>query len=110
MGHLTIVSYPAHGHVNPTLPVVGELVRRGHPGSYVVAAQCAAAARAPGATVLAYPSPVPKSWDAIAIPEHITADVVAEAALLEAMEGLAPLDLVHRALVDDRPDAFLYDA
>ena len=33
--HLAFVSLPAHGHVNPALPVVAELVRRGWRVSYV---------------------------------------------------------------------------
>jgi MGT family glycosyltransferase len=32
--HFAFVSIPAHGHVNPTLPLVAELVRRGHRVTY----------------------------------------------------------------------------
>jgi len=89
--HIAFLNYPAHGHVNPTLPVAAELVRRGHRVSYVVAEQYADAVRATGATVLPYESHVPKSWDTVAIPEKITGDVVAEAGLAQAREGFAPL-------------------
>ncbi|SEP53914.1 macrolide family glycosyltransferase [Amycolatopsis saalfeldensis] len=35
--HIAVVSMPAHGHVNPTLPLVRELVRRGHRVTYPIA-------------------------------------------------------------------------
>jgi MGT family glycosyltransferase len=108
--HIAVVNYPAHGHVNPTLPVMAELVRRGHRVSYVVAEQFADAVRATGATPLPYASPMPTSWDTVAIPETITAEVVAEAALAHAVEGCTPLPMAHAAFADDRPDVFLYDA
>ena len=34
MSSIWFCSIPAHGHVNPTLPVVRELVRRGHSVRY----------------------------------------------------------------------------
>ncbi|MEV4148850.1 macrolide family glycosyltransferase [Amycolatopsis sp. NPDC049691] len=108
--HVAFLTYPAHGHVNPTLPVAAELVRRGHRVSYVVAEQYAEAVRATGATVLPYESHVPKSWDTVAIPEEITGDVVAEAGLAQALEGFASLRTALGAFDDDRPDVFLYDA
>jgi UDP:flavonoid glycosyltransferase YjiC (YdhE family) len=36
--HVAFVSIPAHGHVNPTLPLVAELVRRGHRVTYFTSA------------------------------------------------------------------------
>jgi MGT family glycosyltransferase len=36
--HFAFVSIPAHGHVNPTLPLVAELVGRGHRVTYFTAA------------------------------------------------------------------------
>ncbi|GAP55123.1 uncharacterized UDP-glucosyltransferase YjiC [Arthrobacter sp. Hiyo6] len=35
--HLSFISIPAAGHVNPTLAVVAELVRRGHRVTYFTA-------------------------------------------------------------------------
>ena len=34
MGRIVYFSFPAHGHINPTLPVVRELVRRGYQVAY----------------------------------------------------------------------------
>jgi UDP:flavonoid glycosyltransferase YjiC (YdhE family) len=36
--HLAFVSIPAYGHVNPTLPLVAELVARGHRVTYFTSA------------------------------------------------------------------------
>ncbi|WP_255771551.1 macrolide family glycosyltransferase [Pseudarthrobacter sulfonivorans] len=47
--HFAIICLPAAGHVNPTLPVVAELVRRGHRVTYATAAKYAKAVEAAGA-------------------------------------------------------------
>ena len=44
-----------HGRVNPTLPVVAELVRRGHSVSYHTSPAFRAEIEAAGATVHLYP-------------------------------------------------------
>jgi len=50
--HLVFVVTPGHGHVNPTLPLVEELVARGHRVTYVTGARLlpAVAARPRGTT------------------------------------------------------------
>lgn len=50
--HFAFISMPAHGHVNPTLPLVEELVRRGHRVSYAVGPEFADAVAATGAEVV----------------------------------------------------------
>ncbi|MBL8925773.1 MAG: glycosyl transferase [Pseudonocardia sp.] len=50
--HLALVSLPAHGHVNPTLPVVAELVRRGWRVSYVTAERFGPEVEKTGATLV----------------------------------------------------------
>ena len=52
MAHIGFVALPAAGHVNPTLPLVAELVRRGHRVSYAAGADHAEAITATGATAL----------------------------------------------------------
>ena len=52
MAHIAFVALPAAGHVNPTLPLVAELVRRGHRVSYAAGADHAEAIAATGATAL----------------------------------------------------------
>ena len=50
--HIAFVSLPAHGHVNPTLPVVAELVRRGWRISYVTAERFGPVVEKSGATLV----------------------------------------------------------
>lgn len=47
---------PAHGHVNPSLPLVAELVRRGHQITYFLTAGFRAQIEAAGATLQPYTS------------------------------------------------------
>ncbi|MFC0435529.1 macrolide family glycosyltransferase [Kutzneria buriramensis] len=52
MAHIAFVVLPAAGHVNPTLPLVAELVRRGHRVTYAGAGAAVDAVTAAGATAL----------------------------------------------------------
>lgn len=47
--HFAFICLPAAGHVNPTLPVVAELVRRGHRVTYATSARYAKAVESAGA-------------------------------------------------------------
>lgn len=47
--HVAFICLPAAGHVNPTLPVVAELVRRGHRVTYATSAKYAKAVESAGA-------------------------------------------------------------
>ncbi|MEW1822670.1 macrolide family glycosyltransferase [Arthrobacter sp. NPDC080031] len=47
--HIAFICLPAAGHVNPTLPVVAELVRRGHRVTYATSAKYAKAVESAGA-------------------------------------------------------------
>lgn len=47
--HIAFICLPAAGHVNPTLPVVAELVRRGHRITYATSAKYAGAVESAGA-------------------------------------------------------------
>ncbi|MCA1280427.1 macrolide family glycosyltransferase [Saccharopolyspora sp. 7B] len=49
--HFAFVSMTAHGHVNPTLPLVEELVRRGHRVTYAIGPEFHDAVQAAGATL-----------------------------------------------------------
>lgn len=108
--HIAFFNYPAHGHVNPTLPVVAELVNRGHRVTYTVASHFAEVVAATGAEVISYESLVPKSWNTVEIPTKITGDDMAEAAVLHLSEAFAPLPEAERVLGTDRPDLMVYDA
>ncbi|MFE3651326.1 glycosyl transferase, partial [Streptomyces sp. NPDC059152] len=49
--HLLFVALLGHGHINPTLPLVEELVRRGHRVDYATSAEYADAGTAAGGRV-----------------------------------------------------------
>lgn len=118
MAHVLVVSFPAAGHINPTLPVIGELVRRGHRVSVVVPEQYRDPVEAAGGRVLTYPSLVPDDWSGIAIPRHPDADQLARAQRDTVRETLTPLPSVVADLdVDsdgsvcthERPEVVVYD-
>src|ERR1035438_2443382 len=54
MGPIVYFSFPAHGHVNPTLPVIRELVRRKQPVVYFGTGQFRQAIQDTGARFCAY--------------------------------------------------------
>ena len=55
MAKLMFFGVPAHGHVNPTLPVVAELARRGHQILYCNAPSFDQVISRSGAALVAYP-------------------------------------------------------
>ncbi|WP_327582540.1 hypothetical protein OHA25_42395 [Nonomuraea sp. NBC_00507] len=55
MSTIAFLNIAMHGHVNPTLPVVSELVRRGHCVTYHTSPAFAKEIEATGATVCLYP-------------------------------------------------------
>lgn len=104
--HLLFTSIPAHGHVAPTLPVVEELVSRGHRVTYSTHEMFRAQVEAAGAALLPVGGedpPVAPSRDFR--PEQL-------AGLLDHLVGQArislPLQLDH--LRQDPVDAVCYDA
>ena len=56
MSHIAMVSIPFPGHVNPSLALIRELVRRGHRVTYANDESYAATVRAAGAELKAYTS------------------------------------------------------
>ncbi|AHH99929.1 macrolide family glycosyltransferase [Kutzneria albida] len=108
-GHILFFNYPAHGHFNPSLPVVAELVRRGHQVTYAVTKPYADAVAATGATVLLYQSEAPESWEDTPIPEEPTGDDAAVAILFQLLEGFAPLAAAEEHFGAQRPDLVVYD-
>ncbi|MGP4098365.1 macrolide family glycosyltransferase [Nonomuraea sp. KM90] len=55
MSTISFLNIAMHGHINPTLPVVAELVRRGHTVTYHTSPAFAREIEAAGATVCRYP-------------------------------------------------------
>ncbi|WP_460070485.1 macrolide family glycosyltransferase [Streptomyces sp. YKOK-I1] len=101
MSTIAFLGIGMHGHVNPTLPVVAELVRRGHEVTYHTSPAFRDEIEAAGAAVHLYPGgdqplpdpPTPVTW----------------------MESLAStavhlLPAVLTALRRDRPDLIVHDS
>ncbi|MEW1683437.1 macrolide family glycosyltransferase [Streptomyces sp. NPDC093594] len=59
MSTIAFLNVPLRGHINPTLPVVAELVRRGHTVTYHTTAAFAEETAAAGAVVHLYPGDGP---------------------------------------------------
>jgi MGT family glycosyltransferase len=105
MKHLVFTSIPAYGHVNPTLPLVEELTRRGHRISYATGERFAQAVESAGATLLPIGGEMPN------IPQNMGFDPEQMSQRMEAF-----LELVRVGFPDllaytrkDRPDAVCFD-
>ena len=57
--HIVMIGVPAHGHMNPHLPVLAELVARGHRVEVTTPSGFAPAVAATGATVVPVTSVLP---------------------------------------------------
>jgi UDP:flavonoid glycosyltransferase YjiC (YdhE family) len=62
-GHTAMFSIPAHGHVNPSLPVIRELINRGHRVTYSINDEFAPLVETAGATPVCYKSTLPSESD-----------------------------------------------
>jgi MGT family glycosyltransferase len=107
MRKIVFLNIPAHGHVNPTLPVVQELVRRGEQVIYYNAEPFRPQIEAAGAQFRAYPATA-------LTPERIAAGLAGgnianmSVLLLDVARRLVPflLDELRR----ESPDLVVYDA
>ncbi|WP_443034571.1 macrolide family glycosyltransferase [Streptomyces sp. BE303] len=102
--HIAMVSIPAHGHVNPSLAVVAELVARGHRVSYVNDASFAGPVEATGATLVPYPTALPLTDDSQV---WLQDPVAIQNLFLDDAVAMTPV--VRRLFEEDRPDLVLYD-
>ncbi|GAA4547835.1 macrolide family glycosyltransferase [Amycolatopsis samaneae] len=107
--HFAFVVPPAHGHVNPTLPLVEELVARGHRVTYVTGADLMPTAAAAGATPLEMRWEFPRPSQDDGKPFKFT--IEAFGAMLLGFQEQA--ELSYPSLVAhfqrDRPDAVCFD-
>jgi MGT family glycosyltransferase len=108
------MAIPAHGHVNPSLSLVAELVRRGHRVTYAITDDFAELVRTAGADVVPYDSTV------LALIGRAASDVVDQQVIdMEEMilgahrmfydEFVAVTPQIEAAYADDRPDMIVYD-
>lgn len=104
--HICVVAASAPSHMYPHLPVVRELVARGHRVSYAVGAHLAEPARRTGADVIGCTSVLPGAPGA---PASWDEDDPVGGMRIFLDEAIHVLPQLHAALDGDRPDLVLYD-
>lgn len=97
-------SIAAHGHVNPSLEVIRELVARGHRVSYAIPASFAEKVATTGAEPVIYTSTIPTDDDPDAWGTELIDNL--EPFLADGMQSLPHL---AEAFEDDRPDLVISD-
>ncbi|MCO8274997.1 glycosyl transferase [Actinoplanes sp. TRM 88003] len=102
MPHIAMVSIPFHGHVNPSLEVIRELVRRGHRVTYANDPSFTEAVTATGAELKPYATTLPRA------DTHGDLDPIDQLTMF-LDDSIAMLPQLRAAYADDRPDLFLYD-
>ncbi|MEU9144762.1 macrolide-inactivating glycosyltransferase [Streptomyces sp. NPDC048349] len=102
--HIAMFSIAAHGHVNPSIEVMRELVARGHRVSYAIPAPFAEKVAETGATPVVWNSTLPTDDD----PEAWGTELIdhLEPFLDDAVQALPQLATVFQG---DEPDLVLHD-
>ncbi|MCX4547593.1 macrolide family glycosyltransferase [Streptomyces sp. NBC_01500] len=103
--HLAFLPYPAYGHMMPVLPVVAELVARGHRVTCFATEDFEERVRATGAEVRPYDPPLSSDPP----PENIDADECARAPLKLLDASTAVLPTIESCFSGGPPDAVVYD-
>ncbi|WP_078856732.1 macrolide family glycosyltransferase [Streptomyces sp. NBRC 109706] len=93
---------PAHGHINPSLAVVKELVARGHRVTYLSGSAVAEVVATTGAEFFSYDSVIQTTENPEGSDPFELMDVYLD-------DGMAMLERLREIYEDDRPDLFLYD-
>ncbi|GAA2445621.1 macrolide-inactivating glycosyltransferase [Streptomyces lavendulocolor] len=102
--HIAMFSIAAHGHVNPSIDVIRELVARGHRVSYAIPASFADKVAATGAEPVIYTSTLPTDEDPDAWGTELIDNI--EPFLNDAVQALPQLEA---AFAGDEPDLVLHD-
>ncbi len=105
MAHIAMFAVPAHGHVNPSLAVIAELVRRGHRVTFPTTADFTEAVAASGAEPLPHDSVFPPPGR----PWPYADDDLLMAFRCFLDEAVHVLPQVEKLYEDDRPDVVMYD-
>ncbi len=102
--HIAMFSIAAHGHVNPSIEVIRELVARGHRVSYAIPASFAEKVAETGATPVIWNSTLPTDDDPEAWGTELIENL--EPFLNDAVQALPQL---AAAFDGDEPDLVLHD-
>ncbi|WP_051885628.1 macrolide family glycosyltransferase [Streptomyces hygroscopicus] len=104
--HIAFFVAPYQGHVNPLLPVVADLVGRGHRITCVTASHFVEPLVAAGARTVGYPSVWPANRS---VPAEVPAEEMAKGPLQILRENIAAATAAERELAADAPDLVVYD-
>jgi MGT family glycosyltransferase len=106
--HFLFTSMPGHGHVNPTLPLVEELVRRGHRVSYGTNETFTAAVEAAGATAFPTKGTLPTQLHDLRVDRRQLVQHIGKRidTFLEMIRADFPILLAHAE--QDPPDAVCF--
>lgn len=105
MARIVVLSVPAYGHLNPVLPIVAELVRRGHDATVYDEPPFEPVIRATGASFVAYPKAMSMEDMAAVL---IGGDLMQTFELFLRASG--PLyDFCYAQMRDNPPDALVID-
>lgn len=102
--HIAFFNFPAIGHVNPTLGVVEELVRRGHRVTCTVTDHFAPAVEAAGAEAVRYDSVFGEFYTS-----PYTEETISGEGLRCLNEATSLVDQVSGFYRDNRPDVICHD-
>jgi MGT family glycosyltransferase len=104
MAKIAYIGIPAHGHTNPTLPVVQELIQQGHEVLYYNAEPFRAKVSPTGVDFRAYPEPMPTEREiSEALYEFINASLMFSRMSRHLTTWV--IDEMRR----EQPDVILYD-
>lgn len=106
MARISMINIGAHGHVNPTLPVIGELVRRGAEVTYFATEEFRAAVEAQGGKFEAYQSSFASEGPPAGVPARELMAMMPAKLTRECLEALPQIETRLKAL---KPDVVLYD-
>jgi MGT family glycosyltransferase len=106
MSKALYLNIPAHGHVNPSLPLLNELVRRGEEVVYANSEEFRAAVEAVGARFVAYPA----VDELTRLMETASTGNLARNALKLVQIGEQLLPFITRLIDAEKPDYLIYDS
>lgn len=101
MAHIFLLNLPAHGHINPTLPLVRELTARGHRVSYFAGEEFRASIEAAGAAYRGYAPALPSMQP--------PANIFATTQMLAELEERLLPGLLSAAAAE-RPELIIHDS